>query len=82
MSTKNNIGWEIISDDDNRKRIRLKRRIVSTQILVEWSDNPKMEVLPRGRNGYDMPTDLALQFDHWLEDIEAEENAKDRGGVS
>ena len=40
MSTKNNIGWEIISDDDNRKRIRLTRRIVYTQILVEWSDNP------------------------------------------
>ena len=77
MSTKNNIGWEIISDDDNRKRIRLTRRIVSTQILVEWSDNPKMEVLL-----HDMPTDLALQFDHWLEDIEGEENAKDRGGVS
>ena len=55
---------------------RLTRRIVSTQILVEWSDNPKMEVLL-----HDMPTDLALQFDHWLEDIEAEENAKDRGGV-
>ena len=77
MNTKNNIGWEIISDDDNRKRIRLKRRIVSTQILVEWSDNPKMEVLL-----HDMPTDLALQFDNWLADIEAEENAKDRGGVS
>ena len=77
MSTKNNIGWEIISDDDNRKRIRLTRRIVSTQILVEWSNNPKMEVLL-----HDMPTGLALQFDNWLADIEAEENAKDRGGVS
>jgi len=77
MNTQNKIGWEIISDDDNRKRIRLKRRIVSTQILVEWSDNPKMEVLL-----HHMPRDLALQFDHWLNDIEAEENAKDRGGVS
>ena len=77
MSTKNNIGWEIISDDDNRKRIRLTRRIVSTQILVEWSDNPKMEVLL-----HDMPKNLSEEFDNWLEDIEAEENAKDRGGVS
>tara|TARA_R100001082_G_scaffold109844_1_gene88009 strand:+ start:5208 stop:5441 length:234 start_codon:yes stop_codon:yes gene_type:complete len=77
MNTKNNIGWEIISDDDNRKRIRLKRRIVSTQILVEWSNNPKMKLLSQ-----DMPKNLALQFDNWLEDIEAEENAKDRGGVS
>tara|TARA_R100001086_G_C11833371_1_gene257185 strand:+ start:1075 stop:1317 length:243 start_codon:yes stop_codon:yes gene_type:complete len=76
MNTQNKIGWEIISDDDNRKRTRLKRRIVSTQILAEWSDSPKMKVLL-----HDMPTDLALQFDHWLEDIEAEENAKDRGGV-
>ena len=77
MSTKNNIGWEIISDDDNRKRIRLTRRIVSTQILVEWSDNPKMEVLL-----HDMPKNLSEEFGNWLEDIEAEENAKDRGGVS
>ena len=77
MSTKNNIGWEIISDDDNRKRIRLTRRIVSTQILVEWSNNPKMEVLL-----HDMPKHLSEEFDLWLEDIEAEENAKDRGGVS
>ena len=76
MNTQNKSGWKIISDDDNRKRIRLKRRIVSTQILAEWSDSPKMEVLL-----HHMPTDLALQFDHWLDDIEAEENAKDRGGV-
>ena len=76
MNTQNKIGWKIISDDNNRKRIRLKRRIVSTQILAEWSDSPKMEVLL-----HHMPRDLALQFDHWLNDIEAEENAKDRGGV-
>ena len=77
MSTKNNIGWEIISDDDNRKRMRLKRRIVSTQILVQWSNNPKMKLLSQ-----DMPKNLSEEFDNWLEDIEAEENAKDRGGVS
>ena len=76
MSTKNNIGWEIISDDDNRKRMRLKRRIVSTQILVQWSNNPKMKLLSQ-----DMPKNLSEEFDNWLEDIEAEENAKDRGGV-
>lgn len=76
MNTKNNIGWEIISDDDNRKRMRLKRRIVSTQILVQWSNNPKMKLLSQ-----DMPKNLSEEFDNWLEDIEAEENAKDRGGV-
>ena len=77
MNTKNNIGWEILSDDDNRKRMRLKRRIVSTQILVQWSNNPKMKLLSQ-----DMPKNLSEEFDNWLEDIEAEENAKDRGGVS
>ena len=76
MNTKNNIGWEILSDDDNRKRMRLKRRIVSTQILVQWSNNPKMKLLSQ-----DMPKNLSEEFDNWLEDIEAEENAKDRGGV-
>ena len=76
MNTKNNIGWEIISDDDNRKRMRLKRRIVSTQILVQWSNNPKMKLLSQ-----DMPKNLSEEFDNWLEDIEAEENAKDRGCV-
>ena len=77
MNTKNNIGWEILSDDDNRKRMRLKRRIVSTQILVQWSNNPKMKLLSQ-----DMPKNLSEEFDNWLEDIEADENAKDRGGVS
>ena len=77
MNTKINIGWEIISDDDNRKRMRLKRRIVSTQILVQWSNNPKMKLLSQ-----DMPKNLSEEFDNWLVDIEAEENAKDRGGVS
>ena len=73
MNTKNNIGWEIISDDDNRKRIRHTRRIVSTQILVQWSNNPKMKLLSQ-----DMPKNLSEEFDNWLEDIEAEENAKDK----
>ena len=77
MNTKNNIGWEILSDDDDRKRMRLTKRIVSTQILVEWSNNPKMKLLLQ-----DMPKHLSEEFDNWLGDIEAEENAKDRGGVS
>ena len=28
-----------------------------------------------------MPKHLSEEFDNWLADIEAEENAKDRGGV-
>jgi len=50
----------------------MSRRIVSTKILVEWSDNPKMEVLLN-----DMPDFVAIPFDEWLTRIEAEENAKE-----
>ena len=50
----------------------MSRRIVSTKILVEWSDSPKMEVLLN-----DMPEFVAIAFDEWLDRIEAEENAKD-----
>jgi hypothetical protein len=46
----------------------MERRIVSTTILVEWSDNPKPVVLNN-----DMPTELANYFDDWLTKIEKEE---------
>lgn len=73
---KNNNGWKIISNVNDRKRIRTTKRIVSTKILAEWNDSPRMEVLL-----HDMPNHLAIGFDAWLSDIEAEENAKDKGGV-
>jgi len=50
----------------------MSRKIVSTKILVEWSDNPKMEVLLN-----DMPDFVAIAFEEWLSRIEAEENAKE-----
>ena len=46
----------------------MERRIVSTTILVEWSDIPKPVVLNN-----DMPTELANDFDDWLTEIEEEE---------
>ena len=49
----------------------MNRRIIGTQILVEWSDNPKLEVLL-----HDMPDGLRQDFDEWLSTIEEEENAK------
>ena len=45
------------------------RRIVSTTILVEWSDSPKPVVLDN-----DMPDGLSNDFDDWLSEIEHEEN--------
>jgi len=48
-----------------------KKRIVSTAILVEWSDNPKPVVLTNN-----MPEGLSNDFDDWLSDIEYEENSK------
>jgi hypothetical protein len=44
------------------------RRIVSTTILVEWSDSPKPVVLNN-----DMPSQLANDFDDWLTECEEEE---------
>ena len=44
------------------------RKIVSTTILVEWSDNPKPVVLNN-----DMPSQLANDFDDWLTECEEEE---------
>jgi len=49
----------------------MERRIVSTTILVEWSDNPKPVVLNN-----DMPNGLANDFDDWLTEIEEEEQAR------
>ena len=51
--------------------MKMSRRIIGTQILVEWSDSPKLEVLL-----HDMPSDLQQDFDEWLITIEEEENAK------
>jgi len=48
-----------------------EKTIVSTTILVEWSDSPKQEVLL-----HDMPDFVALPYDEWLSDIEREENNK------
>ena len=45
------------------------KRIVSTTILVEWSDNPKPVVLDN-----DMPDGLSNDFDDWLSEIENEVN--------
>ena len=47
------------------------KRIVATQILVEWSNNPKMQVLLN-----DMPEQLRQDFDDWLSKIESEENSR------
>ena len=49
----------------------MSRTIVSTVILVEWSDKPKMETLL-----HEMPDDLRQSFDEWLSDIEEEDNCK------
>jgi chemotaxis response regulator CheB len=46
----------------------MERRIVSTTILVEWSDNPKPVVLNN-----DMPDGLRQDFDDWLTEIEEEQ---------
>ena len=45
-------------------------RIVSSKVLIEWNDNPKMETV-----NHDMPDDLAQLFDEWLSSIEYERNA-------
>lgn len=45
------------------------KKIIGTQILVQWSDNPKPELLLN-----EMDDRTAQIFDDWLGDIEAEEN--------
>ena len=47
-----------------------KRKIIASQIAVEWNDNPKLVVLMN-----DMPEWVREPFDEWLSDIEIEENA-------
>ena len=44
-------------------------RIVASQILVEWNDNPKLEVVMN-----EMPSDLEEAFGQWLTEIENERN--------
>ena len=47
----------------------MEYKIVSSQILIEWNDNPKMEVVLN-----DMPDGLKQDFDDWLATIEHERN--------
>ena len=49
----------------------MNKTIVATQILIQWNDNPKMEILLN-----DMPDGLTQDFDEWLSDFEEEENCK------
>lgn len=42
-----------------------KKYIVSSKIMVEWSDNPKLVVLMD-----DMPEYVRQPFDEWLSEIE------------
>ena len=43
--------------------------IVASKILIQWNDNPKLEVVLN-----DMPNCLAEKFDAWLRNIEQERN--------
>lgn len=52
----------------------MRYRIVSSKILIEWNDNPKMEVAE-----HEMPSDLQQLFDEWLSAIENERNAMNGG---
>jgi|TARA_R100001224_G_C4004019_1_gene143791 hypothetical protein len=47
----------------------MEYKIVASKILVEWDDNPKMEVVL-----HDMPSDLEQAFGAWLTEIEHERN--------
>ena len=51
----------------------MMNKIVSSKILIEWNDNPKMEVVLN-----DMPDGLRQDFDDWLATIEDERN---EGGI-
>ena len=55
----------------NSESTPVKKHIVSTKILVEWSNDPKMQVLLN-----DMPKQLLADFDEWLSEIENEENSR------
>ena len=74
MATKSKAIENLLVDynSDNKEVIdkaksNRKRKIVSTMILVEWNDSPKMETL-----FHKMPNDLQQSFDEWLSDIEEE----------
>ena len=74
MATKSKAIENLLVDynSDNKEIIdeaksNRKRKIVSTMILVEWNDSPKMETL-----FHEMPSDLQQSFDEWLSDIEEE----------
>tara|TARA_A100000171_G_scaffold45060_1_gene48387 strand:+ start:1540 stop:1815 length:276 start_codon:yes stop_codon:yes gene_type:complete len=74
MATKSKAIENLLVDynSDNKEIIdeaksNRKRKIVSTMILVEWNDSPKMETL-----FHEMPSDLQQSFDDWISDIEEE----------
>ena len=52
--------------------IEFEPRIVSSTILIEWSDDPKTVKLEA-----EMPDDLAKLYDDWLHEIEIERAAND-----
>ena len=67
MATKSKAIENLLVDynSDNKEIIdeaksNRKREIVSTMILVEWNDSPKMETL-----FHKMPSDLQQSFDDW-----------------
>ena len=51
-----------------------KFSIVSTQILLEWNDSPKLQVC-----SHDMPDGLAQDWEDWLSSIERERNLAEAG---
>ena len=52
----------------------MKYTILSTLILIEWSDSPKLQICL-----HDMPTHLSMEFDEWLSSIETERNLAEAG---
>ena len=50
--------------------IEFEPRIVSSTILIEWSDDPRTVKLEA-----EMPDDLAKLYDDWLHEIEIERAA-------
>ena len=48
---------------------QMKYEIVASQVLVQWNDDPKMEVVL-----HDMPSDLEQLYCEWLNSIEHERN--------
>ena len=52
--------------------IEFEPHIVSSTILIEWSDDPRTVKLEA-----EMPDDLAKLYDDWLHEIEIERAAND-----